>query len=251
MLKKAGKELMKHYGKIEAIRHKSEMEKDSVTELDISTENFLAQNLHKAYPEIGFVGEETDGDRSAECFWLCDPIDGTTHFIRGMPFCTTMLALIEGGQPVFSAIYDFIGDNLYAAEKGKGATQNGKHIRVSNRGLAQSYVGWETHLDADKPGNMKMFMRLKEKSILFKTVSSGFEFAMVACGKLDARICFDPYGKDYDYAPGAFLVSEAGGIVRNIGKNNYDYRNLDFTAANPTVYEELTQGPSPLTSPAG
>ena len=62
---------------------------------------------------------------------------------------------------------------------------------------------------------------------------------MVACGKLDARVGFDPYGKDYDFASGALLVAEAGGIVTNIHKDTYDYRDINHIAGNPVIYEEL------------
>ena len=81
---------------------------------------------------------------------------------------------------------------------------------------------------------------------MFKAGSSGFEFAMVASGKLDGRLCFDSYGKDYDFAPGSLLVEEAGGVVANIGSREYDYRNGNFIAANPLVFKQLTEGPDAI-----
>lgn len=63
---------------------------------------------------------------------------------------------------------------------------------------------------------------------------------MVAAGKVDGRVTFEPYGNDYDFAPGSLLVEEAGGVVRNLGSDTYDYRNTDFIAANPIIYKELT-----------
>ena len=77
-------------------------------------------------------------------------------------------------------------------------------------------------------------------------ISAGFEYAMVASGKLDARISLDPYGKIWDFAPGSLLVAEAGGVVANIGSKGYDYRNFNFIAANPVIYKELTEGKNPL-----
>lgn len=232
------------YGNAAVLRHKDSSAHNVVTELDVKVEEFIAAKLRKLYPSVEFAGEETGGNRGAERFWLLDPIDGTAHFIRGLPFCTTMLALIDGGEVVFGAIYDFVNDNMYIAERDKGATLNGTSIHVSNRSLREAYIGWETHLDKEE--NQKIFNELRKKCVLFHSVSSGFEHAMTASGKLDGRICFDPHGKDYDFAPGALLVREAGGKVANLGKDYYDHRNVNFIAANSKIYTELTQGPGAL-----
>lgn len=232
--------LMPFYGNVSRTANKSDDAFDIVTELDIKAEEFLAERLKTAFPDIEFVGEESGGNRNAERFWLVDPIDGTQHFVRGMPFCTTMVALIEGSEVVFGAIYDFVKDDLYLAEKGHGATLNGQKIKVSDRSLKESFMGWEIHLD--KPENLKIFLELEKRCAFFKAVVAGYEFALVASGKIDGRISFDPYGKDYDFAPGALLVAEAGGVVANLGSRSYDYRNTDFIAANPRVFKELTEG---------
>ena len=235
---------MPHWGNAEVLRQKTESAGDVVTKLDEEVERYLANGLSKVLPGIAFVGEEFGGDRSAERFWLCDPIDGTQHFIRGLPFCTTMLALVENGQIIFSVIYDFINDIAYHAEQGKGAYENNKPIRVSNRPITNSYISYEARLN--KPEDQQKFLQLRAKVILLNTISAGYELAMVATGKLEARICFDPYGGDYDYAPGALLVQEAGGKVVNLGTDTYDYRNVNLIAANPLVHNSLTQGPDAI-----
>lgn len=229
--------VLPYHGKVEH-RSKSELTYDIVTDLDIQVENFLREELAKIYPEIVFVGEETGGDRFAAKKWLCDPIDGTAHFVRGTPFCTTMLAYIENGVVMFSVIYDFVNDQVYHAQRGKGAFCDGLPIHVSSRTLKGSYLSWETHLQKEE--NLQKHLLLTRKSSFFKTICAGYEFILVATGKIEGRICFDPFGKDYDFAAGSLLVTEAGGIVANIGKRNYDYTNLDFIATNPTVYNELT-----------
>jgi myo-inositol-1(or 4)-monophosphatase len=219
---------------------KSEHAHDLVTELDVKVEEMLKAELAKLYPEVAFVGEETGGDRTAEKLWLCDPIDGTVHFIRGMPFCSTMLAYIENGRVMASWIYLFVDDVLYHAVRGGGAFRDNTSVHVSERALAQSYMGWETH--SEKPENMEKHLQLSKVSSFFKTVNAGYEFCLVADGRLEGRICFDPWGKDYDFAPGSLLVEEAGGVVANIGSRDYDYTNLSFLACNPIVFKELTEG---------
>ena len=89
----------------------------------------------------------------------------------------------------------------------------------------------------------KALINLISKAVWTHVIACGYEYALVAEGKLDGRVCLDGFGGDYDYAPVSLLVSEAGGVVKNIGKDTYDYRNHDFLATNPRVYEELSNDP--------
>lgn len=239
LLKKVREMVMPHYGSVEKVEHKDNSGFNVVTELDRKVELFLAENLQKAYPGISFFGEEFGGNKESERFWIVDPIDATAHFVRGNPFCTTQLALIEEGKVTFSAIYDFVRDEMYLAERGKGATKNGQAISVSSRPLRKAYLGFEIKLNTQK--GLDTFLKLNELSVLFKTVSAGYEYALVASGNIDGRICNDPFGFDYDYAPGSLLVEEAGGVVKNIGSDSYGFKNYNFVSANPKVYEDLRE----------
>jgi myo-inositol-1(or 4)-monophosphatase len=237
IIHEVGDNLAKSFGNIEAISQKTSSPGDVVTELDQAAEKAIAERLHALYPSIKFVGEEFGGDPGAERFWLCDPIDGTADFIRGIPFCTTQIALIEEGQVIFSLIYNFVTREMFSAQKGMGAILNGRPMHVSRRPLKDAYVCVETH--REKKQNLDKFMEIDKQCPTLAMVNNGFDFSLVASGKIDAKVCFDPYGKDWDYAPGSLLVSEAGGIVKNLGSDSYDYRNHDFIAGNPVIYDEL------------
>ncbi len=245
---KAGEELVKHYGNIET-EVKTGIEigmGDSVTALDLQTENFLADELRKFDPTISFHGEELGERSSSEIKWLVDPIDGTSFFARGLPFCATMVALVEDNQVVLSVIYDIANKDLYWAIKGHGAYCNEKRIQVSKRPLSRSLLAFETRLeDVD---NFPLYLKVKKAANTIPAINSGFEFVMIASGKLDGRIAKNPYGNDWDYAPGALLVTEAGGIATNIGKTTYDYRNHDYIITNPMIHRELTKGANALFS---
>lgn len=232
------------WGKAEKIKQKDEQIVNAVTAIDLQVEEFASDKLKKLYQDISFVGEECGGDREAERFWLMDPIDGTLHFMRGTPFCTTMLALVEEGQVTFGAIYDFINDTMYWAEQGKGAYQDTARLHVSTRPLAQGMICWETHFDKEE--NRATLNRLRERAIIMNTICSGWDYAMVAAGKIDGRVCFDPFAQDYDVAPGTLLITEAGGVVTNIGSSSFDYRNTNLIAGNPIVHKELTEGPDAI-----
>ncbi|HUS26073.1 MAG TPA: inositol monophosphatase [Nevskiaceae bacterium] len=242
----AGKELIKHFGQVEA-ETKSGIDSAAaiVTALDRQTEQFLARELGKFDANVGFRGEEFGVQARGDTTWLVDPIDGTSHFVRGLPFCTTMVALIEKGQVIMSVIYDFVRQDTYWAIKDQGAYCNDQKIHVSERPLHQALLSYETNLS--QPGNMERYIKLRQtKANTIHIINCGFEFAMVASGKLDGRLTKDPYGCDWDYAPGCLLVSEAGGVVCNLGTTTYDYRNHNFLAVNPVIYKELTTGKNAL-----
>ncbi len=236
--------LLSGWGTAGITQHKGDSPVNIVTEVDTQVEKEVAAKLIELYPEIDFVGEEFGGNRDSKKMWLMDPIDGTGHYIRGMPFCTSMLALIEQGEVVFSVIYDFIKDDMYWAEKGKGAYCNKKPLHVSSRPLREAYIGVETNIS--RPENSRILNELRDKAIVVQTISSGWEHAMVAAGKMDGRIMFEPYGNDYDFAPGSLLIREAGGVVNNVYSSAYDYRNTSVLAVNPVIYKELTEGPDAI-----
>lgn len=244
VIRKTRPMLLPYWGKVDGYK-KEQDEYSIVTELDLAIETYLADELKKIEPNAAFVGEESGGSREQSRFWLCDPIDGTLQFVRGLPFCTVQLALIDRGQVTFSVIYDFLNDVLYHAQRGQGAYQNGERIKISERKPERSLIILETKLFQEQK-NIELASRMQDRLHVMRSLVAGYEFTMVATGKVEGRVCSDPYGKDYDYAPGSLLVSEAGGIVANIGSTAYDYRQCNLIAASPQVFRALTEGPDPI-----
>jgi len=244
LITKAGKNLKPYFGKIKGQGYKGGNAADIVTSLDIEMEELLASSLKKHYPLIGFKGEESGLREKAEMFWLADPIDGTGYFTRGIPGCTIMIALIDSKEIVFSVIYDFINDNLYYAQKGQGAYCNNQKIHVSNLAPEEGYLYLECDINESTLPKFESLRRLS--MVLSSGYPPGFEYAMVASGKIEGRINFKPLGCDFDYAAGIFLVKEAGGIVTNIGSDKFNYTNLNSIASNEKVYKALTKGKNPI-----
>lgn len=241
ILREAGRPLKEKFGNIAPIKQKDAVDSTTVvTELDIATEEHIKAALQTYDSTIEFYGEESGGNKDADRFWLLDPIDGTGAFARGWEICTTMLVLIEHDQPTASAIYDFVRDELYYAEAGKGAYKNGEPIHVSDRPLKSAYLQVESR-------NNATLTRIRETApASFNMPASGYEYALIASGKLDGKIVSEAWGDIYDYAPGCLLVTEAGGIATNIGSTTYDYKNCNCIAANPIVHKALTEGPNAL-----
>lgn len=232
--------LLPHYGNIEEHSRKGDGAVSAVTRLDLEVETYLRDSLAKKFPDISFAGEEFGGSRDEKRFWLCDPIDGTGHFIHGLPFCTVMLALIEDQRVNFSVVYDFVSDTLYHATRGEGAFAGDTPLHVSTRSLNDAYLIVEQNVTHHE--NRDRFLKLFHKAGLLEMMTAGWSLAMVAAGTLDGRITWDGWGFDYDFAPGSLLVEEAGGMVANIGSRTYDYRDRDFLAVNPIIFKQMTEG---------
>ncbi len=182
-----------------------------VTEWDVKVENAVCAALEQAFPELGFEGEETGLHGSRERYWLVDPIDGTSSFIRGLHYSTNMAALIENGQTIAAVIYDFVMDVTYTATKGGGSFKNGQPIHVN---------------DEREPGNLVMYSFSREifghireatnalgiRSLL-PMGGAGHTYAMLAEGKIDGAVALRTGMGAYDNAPGVLLAEEAGAVM--------------------------------------
>lgn len=224
-----------------AIEHNLKDDKTAVTEMDVLVENRLRQALNELDASIPFYGEESGAQYHDTTYWLVDPIDGTEAFIRGIPVCTNMVALIHKGKPIMGIIYNFILDEYYLAIEGQGATCNGHAIHVSDRPHDRAFM----LLSANPRKNAVVegiAERLRMDDIannVIKLGAGGYEHALVAKGSAEARIAYYSSGKQWDHAPGVLLIQEAGGKVANIGKSDYDLQDLQYIAANPATFDKL------------
>jgi myo-inositol-1(or 4)-monophosphatase len=223
------------------IEHRLKDDKSVVTEMDLLVENTLREELAKLDASIAFSGEETGTDYTPQTHWLVDPIDGTEPFIRGLPFATNMIALIDNNEPVLSVIHNITSGDYYLAIKGGGATCNGHPIHVSDRPLERSFVSMSYNPRKD-PRAIGLADRLRSElgaMNIMKVGASGFQNPAVACGATDGTFVIFSNSNPWDAAPGMLLISEAGGRVANIGSDTYDYRDPYVVAANPVIFDKL------------
>lgn len=211
-----------------------------VTELDVAVEEALKTALATVVPDARFYGEETAHDKLTSLSWLIDPIDGTDAFIRGIPLCSTLVALLEHDQITLGVIYNFVTDEFYHAIRGQGAYANGNRIHVSTRPFAQSTLVLESRTDPHNDfAYAKFLVALMPASHVAQRVLFGYDWALVAHGKVEGVICHEPYEQIWDLAPGTLLIEEAGGVVRNLLQDTYDPGNLNVIAATSEVYQIL------------
>lgn len=211
---------------------------DLLTEIDVRVEDIISDRLMAITPNIDVVGEEKGGDRSKKIYWLVDPIDGTIHFTRGNPFYCTMIALIEDKKPIFSMVYNISTGDLYSASRGQGAYRNNQRMFIESREAREAIV--QTEIDLRVKGNIELYRELSTNFRLMSLFAPGFELSLIAAGRAEARICISPFGKDYDFAPGALLVEEARGVVKDTERQEYTTESKDIIfASSDEIFESL------------
>lgn len=226
---------------------------DLVTEVDKGSERLIKKLIMTHFPHHSFLGEEgvepgpeasaraLEDIRDAEYLWIVDPIDGTTNFVHGFPFFCVSIALAHNGEVIVGVVYDPMKDELFVAEKGKGAYVHGKRMQVSkDETLRASLVA--TGLPADHhyalPLNLKGIQAVAPQVRNLRIAgSAALHMAYVAAGRLSG---FWEIGlSSWDLAAGSLLVQESGGIVTSTSGQPYHLGVRNVTASNGLIQEEL------------
>ena len=192
--------------------------RDYVTEADLAAQAVVQEIVLGAFPDHGFVGEEStpeDQDRSVgEHRWIVDPLDGTTNYVKGIPAYCTSVALARGDEILVGAIYDPVRDECFTARAGGGAWLNGKRIVVSAAAaLAEAVVAvsFPAQVDGASPAVRDFLAVVPHALAIRRSGSSAINLAYVACGRFDAFWVRSI--RSWDVAAGLLLVREAGGSI--------------------------------------
>jgi myo-inositol-1(or 4)-monophosphatase len=223
---------------------------DLVTVADRTAEKLIRERLSEAFPGHGIYGEEGTRERlDGEFRWYVDPLDGTTNFAHGLPQFCVSLGLeqrqegIEAGQDgtlVAAVIYDPMRDELFTAERGKGAWLNGKPMRVSHTPeLAEALLatGFPSRKRHDSP-NVHFYHEFTMRSHgLRRAGSAALDLASVASGRIDAFWEFNL--NPWDTAAGVLLIEEAGGLVTDFSGGEFKLDSREVLASNGVIHNEL------------
>lgn len=223
---------------------------DLVTVADRTAEKLIRQRLGETFPNHGIFGEEGTRERLDQEFrWYVDPLDGTTNFAHGFPqFCVSLgleqrperVRSDEDGTLVAAVIYDPMRDELFTAEKGRGAQLNGKALHVSrNAMLAEALVatGFPSRKRHQSP-NIHFYQEFTLRSHgVRRAGSAALDLAYVAAGRMDAFWEFNL--NPWDTAAGILLVEEAGGRVTDFSGRQYRLASDEVLASNGFIHEEL------------
>ncbi|RUS46581.1 inositol monophosphatase [Cohnella sp. AR92] len=226
---------------------------DLVTEVDKGSERLIRNLIGTHFPTHSFLGEEgvepgpeasaqaLERMSDAEYLWIVDPIDGTTNYVHGFPFFSVSIALAYRGQVIVGVVYDPSRDELFVAERGKGAYVHGKRMSVSKEpALRQSLVatGLPADHEASLPRNLKQIQALAPQVRNLRVAgSAALHMAYVAAGRLSG---FWEIGlNSWDLAAGALLIEEAGGVVSDQSGEPYHLGVRDVLASNGLIHDEL------------
>ena len=227
-----------------ALEVKSKQANDYVTQVDRAAEEEIMEVVRKAYPDHGFLAEESGASAGqAEVRWIIDPLDGTTNFIHGFPQYCVSLAVEQRGALAHAVVYDPGRNELFTASKGRGAFLNDRRIRVSKcRRLQDALVG--TGFPYRELGRVDLYLGqlkrlMSEASGVRRAGAAALDLAYVACGRLDAfwELGLSPW----DMAAGVLLIQEAGGLVGDLEGEAGFLESGDICAATPKVFPPLLE----------
>ncbi|MGE8547437.1 inositol monophosphatase family protein [Alcaligenes sp. Marseille-Q7550] len=221
--------------------------KDYVTEVDRAAEEAIIEVLSEAYPDHGFIGEESGvrppleprGDGEPEYQWVIDPLDGTTNFIHGFPAYAISIALLHRGQAVHAVIFDTNRNEIFSASRGGGAFLNDRRVRVS--GLTRYHDALIGAHVPDSGAGVKSTSpfadMLAECAAVRRVGATVLDLAYVACGRLDGFCAVNL--KPWDLAAGSLLVTEAGGLVADFDGEQTWKETGNVLAATPKIFTQM------------
>ena len=224
-----------------AATHQKEGHYNFVTDADVKVQNFLEKALLPLVPGSCFFGEEQENDPLTDApTFVVDPIDGTNNFMRHRNFSAVSIALLINKQPQLGVVYNPYADEMFSAEKGKGAYLNGKRIFVAETAFENAIVSYGTSpYDAELA---RRTMKLAEQFLLKagdlrRSGSAALDLSEVACGRSD--IMFEMRLRPWDVAAGSLLIQEAGGYFFSMGHDTPYYDDAcGVWACTPACYEK-------------
>jgi histidinol-phosphatase len=229
--------IRKHYAPDISVTLKAD--ESPVTIADQEAERAVMETIRRAFPDHGFLGEETgDASGNAEYTWIIDPIDGTRNFIRQVPLFGTLIALRKGGDIIVGVSnMPMLGELIYA-EKGKGAyNKSGERLSVSARKtLKDAYLSYGGINQFIKKDLLQNLLDLIGETGRNRDFGDCWQYHLLAEGKIDVVV--DPKVNIWDVAPAMIILQEAGGKITDMKGNVPRGTNFVAVATNGLVHEE-------------
>jgi myo-inositol-1(or 4)-monophosphatase len=242
MARDAGGLLMQRLG-VAKVTNKGDI--DLVTEGDLASERLIIERIRSYYPQHGILAEESGeaeltGGKSSEWKWIIDPLDGTTNYAHSYPCFCVSIALEHAGELEVGVVYDPVRDEMFAAERGSGATLNDRKITVSSvEELKNAMVctGFPYNV-RERPDFTRDFANFTMAAqAVRRDGSAALDLAYVACGR------FDGFWEDglspWDIAAGKILIEEARGQVSNFENQPLSIYTKRVLASNGLVHDSM------------
>lgn len=213
-----------------------------VTEVDRISEELIKSRIQRRYPHHDILAEEsTHTAKGSEFRWLIDPLDGTTNYAHGYPVFCVSIALEEKGEIRLGVIYNPMLDEMFVAEKGKGAFLNGKKISVSSTvDLSKSLLatGFPYDIRNDENNNINYFNGMaKSAQAIRRAGSAALDMAYVAMGRFDGF--WELKLMPWDTAAGLLLIIEARGMVTDLFGSIFSLESPHVLATNGKIHYDM------------
>ncbi len=239
---KASKVLIRDFGEIEKLQVLEKGPGDFVTASDKRVEKIIMKELEKS--EYSILSEETGvvEGKDKDKRWIIDPIDGTFNFLNGLPHFAISVAYEEKSEIISGIIFDPIKNEMFFAEKGKGAYLNNSRIRVSNKSDFKNaclVTGGPKFTSKKRDFIFEEYQKVSTgvRAHVRKSGSAALDLAYVAAGR------FDGYWQReinyWDIAAGLILIRESGGFVNNLNDDTFIQKKIDIIATNSKIHKEL------------
>ena len=225
---KASRALIRDFGEIEKLQVSIKGPTNFVSNADLKAEKIIIEELKKARPDYSIISEEdgSESNRNKKNTWVIDPIDGTTNFLHGVPHFAISIALKSENEIVSGLIYDPIKDEMFYAEKDKGAFFNNQRIKVSKKKEINSCLfatGGKSKNEIDLP--------------LRRSGSAALDMAYVAAGRYDGYFQNDL--NLWDIAAGIIILKEAGGMINEIDLSQN--KNIPIRASSMAINGKMLE----------
>ncbi|HVC58435.1 MAG TPA: inositol monophosphatase family protein [Candidatus Acidoferrales bacterium] len=237
--KEAGKTLKFRFDANLEVKAKSKH--DIVSNVDVESERKIIQIIKKNFPTHAIQAEESGAQGKISNYrWIVDPLDGTANFVTGNPFFSVSIALTFQGKVILGVVYNPILNQLYYAEKGKGAFLNGNRIVVSkNSSLKDSFIVTgnlydEKGISKALPTVKKLILSSRKTLIIF---SPALNLCNLARGKIDGFV--DRGATPEDHAAGSLIATEAGARVQNYYSDTWDVNKEGIVASNGKLHNAI------------
>ena len=242
---KASKIIIRDFGEIEKLQVSKKGPGDFVTKTDQKVEEIIIEELGRARPGYNFIAEEggTTKEKKSEFTWIIDPIDGTNNFLHGIPHFAISIGLEKNNEIIAGMIFDPIKNEMFFAEKGRGAYLNNSRIRVSSRNIVADSIaltGGPAYAEPNKKIFYEEYIAISNNfNQVRKLGSAALDLAYIAAGR--AEIFWHKNLKYWDIAAGLIIVREAGGTITDFRGKTFDLTNNQLLATNSRLDNETSK----------
>jgi len=237
--RKAGKTLKTHFREKTQVKYKGRA--NIVTDIDLRSEEILKSFLLTEYPDHSILSEESQPITGSSSYkWILDPLDGTNNYSFGIPFFSIVIALTEGEDVLLGIVYDPLRDEMFSAQRRKGAALNNSPIHITRKKtVRESLIGLDLgYVDENGQKTLEFITSLWPEMYAYRIMgSAALGMAYAACGRLD--IYFHLLLYPWELACGQLLVTEAGGVVTDLDGKPPKIGQGSVIASNKAVHADF------------